>query len=429
MIDTVIFPEPVQKAIRDRFLYIDSDPFSGTRVYLENAGGGLTLKSVMDAHLPVAALPDNAGRNNSSSREVERAIRDGRRDVALFLNARQGTILSDQSTSSCAFRILEAPASGIEGSNIVCSQLDHASFYDAAAFMAEKYNLERRIVPLNPKTGALDATAVAEQVDEGTIAVTVIHASNITGGKNDMKSIVHQIKSRAPHAIIVADGAQHSQHSLVDVEDTGVDAYIFSAYKVFSNAGFAFAYLSPRLAKLPHTQLQGKPITDWDLGTRDASGFVSFSSVVDYLCWLGGQINPESSKEDRRAQLSDGMRAIENHEAALSQRILYGGGTLPGLLNYKEISLHGPPHPWEGREAVFAFSIVGMPTNEIIKAFVARKIIVHDRVSDAYSAHTLEALGVKEVVRVSLAHYNTIKDVDLFLKTLAEILEINKILK
>ncbi|MSU66230.1 MAG: aminotransferase class V-fold PLP-dependent enzyme [Opitutus sp.] len=417
-----LFSASLQQAIRQRFLHADADPYSGKRIYLENAGGGLTLKEVFDVDQRIGSLPDNTGRDNPASREVGKAIEVGRRDLVAFLNAGDGSILSEQSTTACAFRILEAAAAGIRGTNMVCSRLDHASFFDATASIAQRHRLERRIAPLNRETGSLDADAMAALVDEGTVAVTIIHASNITGSKTDLREIAARIRQRAPNAIIVADGAQHAQHSMIDAQGCGVDAYIFSAYKVFSKAGFAFASLSPRLAALPHAQLAGKPTTDWDLGTRDASGFAAFSCVVDYFCWLAREVAPATPATDRRTAIVAAMNAIEAHEAALSHRLLYGDGKLAGLLSHARVVLHGPRHHHQGREAVFAFSVPGVPTGRLVKEFVQRKVIVHDRVSDAYSRHTLEALGVPEVVRVSLAHYNTPAEIDGFLHTLGEIL-------
>ena len=84
--------------------------------------------------------------------------------------------------------------------------------------------------------------------------------------------------------------------------------------------------------------------------------------------------------------------------------------------------MHGRRHAFEGREAVFAFSVAGVPTGRLVREFGARGVIVHDRVSDAYSRHTLEGLGVSEVVRVSLAHYNSLAEVNAFLDALGQIL-------
>lgn len=415
------FARPVQDAIRERFLHAASDPFSGPRIYLENAGGGLTLKTVIEADARISSLPDNAGRDNPASREVGRVIEAGKADVARLLNARDGTILSDQSTTACAFRILDAAATGVRGTNVVCTLLDHASFYDAAAVVASRHGLERRVAPLNAANGAIDPDALAALVDAGTVSVSIIHASNITGGKTDLQAMVACIRKRAPQAIIVGDGAQHVQHSVVDVAAAGLDAYVFSSYKVFSKAGFGFAYLSPRVAALPHAQLLGKRSADWDLGTRDAGGFAAFSCVIDYFGWLAGEVVPATGT-DRRSQIVAAMNAIEAHEAALSRRLLHGDAGIPGLTSHQRVVLFGQRHHSTGREAVFAFSVAGIPTGRLVQEFGRRGIVLHNRVSDAYSRHTLEALGVSEVVRVSLAHYNTRDDVDAFLHALSEIL-------
>jgi len=48
--------------VRARFAHVDSCPFSGPRVFFENAGGALTLKSVVETSALYAAIPDNQGR-------------------------------------------------------------------------------------------------------------------------------------------------------------------------------------------------------------------------------------------------------------------------------------------------------------------------------------------------------------------------------
>ena len=54
-------------AIRDRFAHVDSCPFQGPRVFFENAGGALTLNTVVETSTKFAAIPDNQGRDNPAS--------------------------------------------------------------------------------------------------------------------------------------------------------------------------------------------------------------------------------------------------------------------------------------------------------------------------------------------------------------------------
>ena len=53
--------------IRSRFAQVDACPQQGPRVFFENAGGALTLNSVVDTSKAYAAIPDNQGRDNAGS--------------------------------------------------------------------------------------------------------------------------------------------------------------------------------------------------------------------------------------------------------------------------------------------------------------------------------------------------------------------------
>ena len=60
-------------AVRDRFAHVDACPYQGPRIFFENAGGALTLKSVVDTSGFFAA--DCATRPSSwSSRSCANAM-------------------------------------------------------------------------------------------------------------------------------------------------------------------------------------------------------------------------------------------------------------------------------------------------------------------------------------------------------------------
>ena len=408
-----LFDASLLDEIRTRFCSVESDPFSGERVYMENAGGGATLQSVIDVTRRITALPDNAGRRNAASQEIGNVIQAGLEDAALFLGATDGAIMSGQSTTGNVFRILDAVTQNLPGDNVVCTNLDHPSSWDATRFFAERHSLDRRVAQLDPATCRVPVDALSALADERTVAVVFIHASNITGTKHDAAVVVRAIRRRAPQAVIIADGAQHAQHGMIDVDALEVDAYLFSAYKAFSKAGLTFAYVGPRVARLPHPRLRGKAEDCWELGTRDASGYAAFSAVVDYLCWLAQRCGKPC--ENRRQGIREAMRAIEAHEIALTDRLFNGTERLPGLLRMDGIELYGDPAASDKREAVFALNIAGLDAGEAVERYGENGIVVHDRQRDAYSGHTLTAMGVTSCVRVSLAHYNTTEEVDAFL--------------
>ena len=78
------------RAIRDRFAHVDSCPFSGPRIFFENAGGALTLNSVVETSAKFAAIPDNQGRGNAASHALVAVIKQAKTDMALFFNAPNG---------------------------------------------------------------------------------------------------------------------------------------------------------------------------------------------------------------------------------------------------------------------------------------------------------------------------------------------------
>ena len=62
-----MFSPDLLAEIRSRFAHVESCPFEGPRVFFENAGGALTLNSVVDTSTKFAAIPDNQGRDNPAA--------------------------------------------------------------------------------------------------------------------------------------------------------------------------------------------------------------------------------------------------------------------------------------------------------------------------------------------------------------------------
>ena len=412
--------------IRSRFCYVDGDPWTGPRIYFENAGGSLRLKAAAEAAAEAAQLPDNAGRSHAASQRVDALIKAGLEDAAALFGARDGVVLAGQSTTGDVFRLLDtitaqALASGDgAGGNLVCTELDHPATYDATAWFARQRGLERRVVALDPASARVTPAAVAARIDERTIAVVCIHASNILGVKNDVPAIADAARARNPRTLFLADGAQHAQHGPVEAGAWGVDAYFIAAYKVFSKPGMSFTGGGPRLAALPHWKLDGHPQRQWQLGTADIGGFAAFSAAIDYLCWLGATCAPSTEGADRRARLCAAMAAIASHETALTHRMLDADGDPPGLLGLPAVRLLGDPTVGPGRESVFSIEIAGLDVDAVTRRFRDAGVIIHTRKNDAWSGHTLRALGTDACVRVSLAHYNTLEEVAVFLGILRE---------
>lgn len=420
------FAPALMREIRDRFAYVDRDPFVGQRIFFESAGGTLRLRSIVEVTQEYTGYPDNDGRDNDASRALSEVLEKGRQDVALLLGAKTGTIISDQTTTSIIFRILTTMVldgvrrlkkQGGGKGNIVVSNLDHPATYDSARVLAARFGLEFRTAELDPSTGTVPAEAVLSKVDNNTVALAMIHASNITGTKNDIITISNLVKKKNPETLILIDGAQHACHGKIDVDAYGVDAYVFVPYKIYSKIGTSFAHLSPRTAVLPHDKLLGKKGDEWDLGTREPAAFASMTKLVEYYSWLGGHF---SESEEPRKKILAAMEAIECHEHALVSLLLQGSDDLPGLLSTQNLTVLGQTERLDNHESIISFTYEGKSSEEIVAYFNKNGIRLHNRISNAYSKHILDAFEIDECVRLSLCHYNSAEEVTRFLTLLKE---------
>ena len=218
--------------------------------------------------------------------------------------------------------------------------------------------------------------------------------------------------------MILVDGTQRASHGPLDYPSLDVDAYWFSPYKAFSTVGICFCYVGARVCQLRHPRIRGKFADYWDLGTRDAGAYAAWSAVVDYLCWIGEECEGGDTRE---LQLRKGLAVAEEHEQALTQRVLQGTEDVPGLLKIPGLTLYGIPQANHQRDPVFAFNLDGRKAREVVRLLGDEGFVTHDRQSDAFTGHTLEALGVDSCVRASFSHYNSAYEVDEFLK------EVNKL--
>lgn len=412
------FDESLIAAIRDHFANVESDPYSGQRIYFENAGGSLTLKSVVDVVAQLTALPDNAARDNPASKEIGRLIAQGKQDVRTFLGASAGIVAMGESTTSLAFRIISAILGNTSGDNVVTTNLDHPSVYDATRIHAQKCGKQWRVAGLNPKKGIVEVEEILKHIDSNTALLAVVHSSNNLGTRNDVASIIREARKVKPDIYVLVDGSQHVPHYCVDVDALDCDAYVFSTYKTFSKIGAAFAYLSDRASLFPHDRLAGSAETNWELGTREQAGYAAWSQVLDYIRWLGGSF---TDSQDRRTLVTAAMNAIESHERALTYCLLHGSERATGLLDIDGVTVYGEIDDLTLREPVVALNRSGIAAGELASRLEEKGIRVTVRVADFYSKHTLHAMGLEECVRVSLDHYNTVQEIDVFLRAMQEV--------
>ena len=406
------------ESIREKFMYVEKCPFEGERIFFENAGGSLRLKSVVETSALYASYPDNQGRENEASKALVRSIENGKAKMRLFFNADSGDIIVGESGTELLFRLirtaaLELPKKGA----MLSSTLEHPASMSAMKKWAKNTQRNHIIVKHNDETGTVDERAYLKKLTSDVRVVSVVHTSPVTGMTVDLEKITKEIRNVTPECIIIVDGIQHSSHGAIDVLKYDIDGYVVSPYKMFSRHGYGVAWASDRLCALSKEQLVDGPSQNWELGTRDAGSYATFSDVVDYLDWLGSNF---TSSESTRERLEASSVAIKSHEQELVNLVLNGSENLVGLIKNKQIEIIGDLAS-TSREGVVSFYLKNNPSSLIVEKLRQRKIRVHIRKDDHYCGNILRPLNQKDCIRFSICHYNSKAEVIEFLKAINEI--------
>ena len=406
--------------IRDRFAHVEACPVAGPRIFFENAGGALTLKSVVETSARYAAIPDNQGRDNEMAHELVSVINGAKDDIRVFFNAPEGDIFVGESGTELLFRlIMNAILGAEEGGIVLGSTLEHPATRSACTRWAKVAGKPYVQVKHDNATGCVTADDYRPHLNPDISVATILHTSPVTGMGVDVAAVAGAIREAAPDALIIVDGIQHASHGLIDIASYDIDGYVISPYKVFSRHGYGVAWTSPRLNALPHDALIDGPEGNWELGTRDTGAYATMSDVVGYFEWLGGEV---SEATDRRARIEAAGAAIHAHEKCLTNAMIHGTGNLAGLADLPGVTiLGGAGNP--AREGLVSITLDGMEASDLVTALRKRGIRTHTRKADHYSGNILNPLGLPAAVRVSLCHYNSIDDVAAFLTAMREIVE------
>ncbi|MBT5851195.1 MAG: aminotransferase class V-fold PLP-dependent enzyme [Acidimicrobiaceae bacterium] len=407
------FEPALLQTVRDRFHHVDACPFQGPRAFFENAGGSLTLKACVERTAELMAIPDNQGRTNVASAAMMEIIEQGRADMMLLLGASSGEVFIGETGTELLGRLIRNAMFASDGSKVIGSHLEHPATYSPCRRWAPIAGMSYEQVDFDPVTTVVGVDQYAPAITPDLAVATIIHASPVTGMHVDVAAIAAEIRRVAPDCFIIVDGIQHAAHGRVDVDRYDVDGYVVSGYKLFSRHNFGVAWVSDRLATVPHDQLAGAPENVWELGTRDASAYAAFSEVVRYLEWLGAEVSPGGAP---RHLIEAAAAAIRGQEQDLVDAMMWGTGGLLGLGQLDTVTVVGPDNS-EHRSGMISFMIDGIDGPSAVDSLNADGVRTHARKADYYSAGVLGPLGIKSCVRVSASHYNSRAEVEQFLAT------------
>ncbi|KAM3528226.1 hypothetical protein NHJ13051_002489 [Beauveria bassiana] len=384
---------------------------SSPQVFFDNAGGSQTLDTVIESIRTYLCHSNvQLGGSYAASHRATASYTRAFADAAAFIRASPDEVVFGASATqllrTLAWTLLRSFAPGDE---LVVSAIDHeANIAPWVDLAAERGGLVvkwwRPRDALDPELHALD---LAPLLSPRTRLVACTHASNVLGSVTDIRAISDL--AHGVGALVCVDGVAFAPHRPVDVRALGADFYVFSWYKVYG----------PHVATL---------YASWgaQAGMRSLGHFFNpQASLADKMGLAAGSYELCQSVSAVVSYLGDGecgsWGGFEDHEEALTEALLAYLRGVPG------ISIYGKRHVQAARLPIVSFTVEGWDARELVEAVEARSHYGL-RWGCFYSNRLVrETLLLKQdgVVRVSLAHYNTMEEVLGLIKVLKEVLPLS----
>jgi cysteine desulfurase family protein (TIGR01976 family) len=387
--------------------------------FMDNAGGSAVLRGVADRvrdYLLTSSV--QLGASYGGSVEAGAKVIQARHAVAELINARHpDEVVMGGSTTHLLQILARALAPSIAaGDEIIVTNCDHEANIGPWVLLCETRGATLRVWEVSRETGELELDDLQGLLSDRTRLLSMTHASNILGTVNPIEEIARRV-----HAVggeLCVDAVAYAPHRLVDVQASGADYYVYSFYKTF---GPHFAVLwGRRDALLALPSLNHYFIDETVLPYKLQPGNLNYElaygcvGIGEYLKDIGARLGVQGSP---REQMQAAFDAFETQENLVAERLL------SFLRDRQDVRIIGRPTV-EGRVPTISFIVDGVQSAAIVKQVDNHRIGI--RFGDFYAKRLIEFLGLDHVggvVRVSLAHYNTLDEVDRLTGALAQAID------
>ena len=397
--------------IRKMFPALSQTVYGKPLVYFDNAATAQRPESVVrqmeslalgtnaNIHRAVHKLAADATEEYESTREVVREyINAGSKKEIIFTSGTTGSI------NLVAFSFGEVFVG--EGDEIIVSEEEHHSNIVPWQMLCLRKGATLKVLGVDDE-GHLKVNELENLITDRTKLVAVTHISNVLGIINPVKEIVNICHSKG--CPVLVDGAQGIVHENVDVQDLDCDFYAFSGHKIYAATGTGILYGKEKwLERMVPYQGGGEMIQNvsfsgttyaplpgkFEAGTQNINAVPTLKAAIDFLKLL------------KDSELQGEIKHVEEYleRSFASLRVTMG------------IKTFGVPRGTESKAPIYSFVVEGAHHEDL--ALILDKMGIAVRSGQMCAEPLMDRFGVTGMLRVSLAPYNTIEEVEYFVKAL-----------
>ncbi|KAG7093214.1 hypothetical protein E1B28_006900 [Marasmius oreades] len=402
-------------------------------IFGDNAGGSQCTKDVADRiHDYLCNTNVQLGADYSASQiSTKRVMVDGPEHAKILFNADSSDEIVFGSSSTLNIENLaRGLEGGIRGGDEFVLTGEHEANGGPWKKLADRRGAITKVwrpTPINPN----NPYSVGYRIDDliplitaKTRIVAFSATSNILGSVIPVKETIKAIRKAAKekgakNVEVSVDCVAYAPHRQMDVQDWDVDFCVFSFYKVYgphiSSLYVRHSSIQNTVSSIVHHFLNVHK-TSYKLQPGGPGYEVVYGTtgVVPYLLSL-------TDSNDLKATFG----AIAKHEQQLINPLLEYL-TAPKQVE-KGVRVVGDENAGPDRVPTISFVVLGRKSKDIVRVF-DKKGGIGIRYGHFYAWELIEKLEPKldtddGVVRISLVHYNTVKEVERIIEILQEILD------
>lgn len=270
--------------VRQQFPALAADAQAG-RAFFENAGGSYMCRQVIDRfHRTFTTRKVQPYYPFDASRKAGEDMDEARSRIAALLGIGGDELVFGPSTSQNTYVLAQAFGQMLTaGDAIVVTNQDHEANSGIWRGLAS-HGIDIREWQIDPETGSLALSDLANLLDARVKLVCFPHCSNIVAEMNPVAEIVALVHSAG--AVACVDGVSAAPHGWPNVSALGADIYLFSAYKTWGpHQGIMTVRrdLAMRLPNQGHFFNADTPYKRLSPAGPDHASVAACAGMVDYL--------------------------------------------------------------------------------------------------------------------------------------------------